>query len=262
MQASELAKPKRMPPRSCRGQHRVRGDGVSRPTPHTSAPALHLHEHPLPHCPLPANAGAQEPTGTPSTGGSKGLRSPDRAQWWLRAPAARWAGLQAGTRHSSRAAEMLQPPDHPARWSSTSPAQSGRWGREVIRDQFADRKRLNLSNKWYQLSLATCSQTLNCSGAGSALLLSGYFHFSSFQPCLRARLLRGRQRTAVTQRTGPVTSTAPTLGDLGPWAPSPLCPGLPKSRSNTFLLLFKKQSSTIEAHKSFLRTSIPSTATA
>lgn len=135
----------------------------------------------------------------------------------------------------------MQPPKHPARWSSTSPAQSGRWGREAIWDQFADRKRLNLSNKRYQLSPATCSQTLNCSGEGSASLLSGYFHFSSFQPCLGARLLGGRQRTGVTQRTGPVTGAAPTLGDLGPWASSPPCLSPHQSGGNTFLLFFFKK---------------------
>lgn len=89
----------------------------------------------------------------------------------------------------SGATETLQPPNHPARCSSTSPARS--WEPGAIWDQFANRKRLNLSNKRYQLSPATCSQTLNRSGEGSASFLSGYFHFSSFQGCLAARLPGG-----------------------------------------------------------------------
>lgn len=208
------------------------------PTPHTSTPALHLHWHPLSHHPLPAKAGAREPAGAPSQGGlrgaakpSDGSKPPEPVGWGCRQMPGTARGLQRRCSHQS----TLQ--------GGAAPAQSGRWGREAIWDQFADRKRLNLPNKRYQLSPATCSQTLNCSGEGSASLLSGYFHFSSFQPCLGARLLGGRQRTGVTQRTGPVTSAAPTLGDLGPWASSPPCLSPPQSGGNTFLLFLKKKNS-------------------
>lgn len=117
------------------------------------------------------------------------------------------------------------------------------------------KERLNFSNKRYQLSPATCSQTLNCSEEGSSAFLSGYFHFSSFQPCLGARLL-GRRRAAVD---GSWARRCPDLGR--PWgiscaSVSPEQEGVTPSSSSPNL------SSSIEAHRSLLQTPVASAATA
>lgn len=251
------------PPGPCRGQHGLRGAAN---TAHLNAgftPALAPAFAPSPSCK------PWEPAGAPSLGAGggapRGCKAPAEpndgskppqpiGRGCRQMPGTAW-GLQRRCSHQSVPLQGGAAPAQP---------RAGVGDEEAIWDQFADRKRLNLSNKRYRLSPATCSQTLNCSGEGSASLLSGYFHFSSFQPCLGARLLGGRQRTGVTQRTGPVTGAAPTLGDLGLWASSPPCLSPPQSGGNASLLYFlkKHQSSATEAHKSFPRTSIPSTATA
>lgn len=211
------------------------------PTPHTSTPALRLHWHPLSHHPLPANHGSLQghPAWWGGGGAPRGCKAPAEPNDGSKPPQPIGRGCRQmpGTarglqRRCSHQSVPLQ--------GGAAPAQprAGVGDEEAIWDQFADRKRLNLSNKRYRLSPATCSQTLNCSGEGSASLLSGYFHFSSFQPCLGARLLGGRQRTGVTQRTGPVTGAAPTLGDLGLWASSPPCLSPPQSGGNASLLFF------------------------
>lgn len=144
---------------------------------------LHPHGLPCPHHPLP---GARERLGAPI-----------RPQKCPQAPPNPWAELPAGW----GAAEMMQPPNHRAR--------SGRW--DKIWDQFSEGKRLKSFNKRDGLGPARRLRE------GRASLLSGYFHFSSFQRCLGASPLGGGS-AAGARGTAPCHQHCP---DLRPEAPSP-----------------------------------------
>lgn len=96
----------------------------------------------------------------PRPGAWGALGTPTKPQKWLQSLLTPTPGRAA--------AETIQPPNHGA--------QSRRW--DKIWDQFArDRKRLKSVNKG--------------DGEGSASFLSGYFHFSRFQPCPGASPLGG-----------------------------------------------------------------------
>lgn len=142
----------------------------------------------------PARAPMLTPSPSRSTGAFGGTHQTPKVS---PSPPNPWAELPAGW----GAAEMMQPPNHRAR--------SRRW--DKIWDQFADGKRLKSFNKRDGLGPARRLRE------GRASLLSGYFHFSSFQRCLGASPLGGGS-AAGARGTAPCHQHCP---DLRPEAPSP-----------------------------------------